>query len=458
MEGDIRNTKDDARKAALHVLNQVDRGRRTLDSILADIGADAFAIKRERALFNALVYGVLRWRGCIDHIIDHYSRIRLNKIDPKVLNILRLGIFQIGYMDRVPDAAAVNTSVDLVKTLAAPWIVGYVNAILRNASRSYRMVPFPDLKEDPVGALSARKSFPAWLMTRWLERFGLKKTSALCDRINSIPPISIRTNRLKTSREILMTSIRQTAKEAALTAYAPDGICFVDPKLPIPEFEAFRKGCFQVQDEAAQLVSLLLGPQPQETVLDACAGLGGKTGHIAQLMENKGEIVALDKNKPRLIGLETEMNRLGISIVSSRHQDLFNLKPHQKIGLFDRILLDAPCSGLGVLRRNPDIKWASSKKNFKRHHDRQVRLLDLLSKFLKPSGILVYAVCSAEPEESEDVIEAFLKNNHNFEIDQEHGCLPPNLISLIGPSGFLKTYPHLSDMDGFFMTRLKRVV
>jgi len=447
----------EARKIALQILNEVDKRRRTLDSILADVCAKETLIRQDRALLNAIVYGVLRWRKCLDHIISHYSKIRLDKIEPKVLNILRLGIFQIRYLDRIPESAAVNTSVEIAKSVAGPWVAGFVNAILRNVSRSHGNVTFPDFEKDPVSALSIRKSFPAWLVARWLDRFGIHKTATLCDTINTIPPISLRTNTIKISREILLKTIQTEATRAEPMAYAPDGICIAEPSTSIPELDAFQKGSFQVQDEAAQLVSLLLNPKPQETVLDACAGLGGKTGHIAQLMKNQGKIIALDKNAARLKQLEADMHRLGITIGSTRHQDLYNLSHHQEFGPFDRILLDAPCSGLGVLRRNPDIKWSSSKQNLKRYYQRQATLLELLSPFLRPSGILVYAVCSTEPEENEAVIETFLKGNKNFGVDTNHGCLPQEVISLMGSSRYIRTYPDFCDMDGFFMARLRRV-
>ncbi|KKK49179.1 hypothetical protein LCGC14_3137670, partial [marine sediment metagenome] len=241
-----------------------------------------------------------------------------------------------------------------------------------------------------------------------------------------------------------------------LTTYSPDGISFFGPMTSIPEMKAFKKGWFQVQDEASQLVSFLLDPQPGETVLDACAGLGGKTGHLAQRMNNSGWIVAVDKNEKKLFRLSTEMKRLGISIATTFSYDLNYSLSKGLTGKFDRILVDAPCSGLGVLRRNPDAKWNRSKKQIKIYHERQVKFLDNVSSLIKPSGVLVYAVCSTEPEEGEDVIGAFLAKHSEYTADKTLPGLPVAARSLVNDHGFLKTFPHLHHMDGFFAVCMKR--
>jgi len=313
----------DVRKTALVILNTLDQGRRTLDTLMEGYsGGGQVDSQRDRALLQTLVYGVLRWRGRLDYIISHFSSTRFDKINPRILNILRLALFQIIYLDRIPDSAAVNTAVDMAKASGAPWVVGYVNALLRRASRVYRDVSFPDMGKYASAALAIGKSFPEWIIRRWLQRYGQKKTAGLCDAVNSIPPITVRTNTLKTSPRKLLMKLERDAEKVAQTPFSPDGITFVNPATSIPKLSGFKSGWFQVQDEAAQLVSLLLDPRPGETVLDACAGLGGKTGHIAQLMKNKGAVVALDIDGGKLSQLEAEMQRLGISIVSTLCLDL----------------------------------------------------------------------------------------------------------------------------------------
>ena len=447
----------DARKVALDTLNTLDQGHHILDNLMEEaVAEDAIVSKRDRAFIQALVFGVLRWRGRLDFIINHFSSTRFDKIDPRVLNILRLALFQIIHMDRVPDSAAVNTAVEMAKTTVAPWVVGFVNAVLRKAARDYQDLSFPAVEKNAITATATATSFPAWIIRRWIGRYGLETTTALCDALNTIPAITIRTNRLKTSPPDLMKSLAGEAEQIKPTLYSPDGVTFVNPATAIPGLSAFKAGWFQVQDEAAQLVSLLLNPQPGETVMDACAGLGGKTGHIAQLMENNGSIVALDIHKGKLLRLEAEMRRLGISIVKTLCRNLENENLQQQLDPFDRILLDAPCSGLGVIRRNPDIKWRMSKKNLLKFKSRQLALLHNLARLVKPSGVLVYAVCSPEIEENEDVVNEFLKKQAEFVIDKQFEGLPDKMHSVQAPNGWFKTFPHFSHMDGFSFVRLKR--
>ena len=446
------------RKTALDALNTLTRGKKTLDGILRDIPQhDRYLSRKDRALFTAMVFGVLRWRNRLDHIILHFSKTPIQKIEPGVLNILRLGLFQIIYLDRIPDSAAVNTSVEMTKQIGAIRASGFVNALLRKSAANYGRVHFPAFENDPIAFLSASQSLPGWLAKRWLKRFDKESLMILCNAINSVPPITIRTNTLKTAREQLVLSLENEVEHIEPTTTAPDGIRLFNPKRSISDLSAFNRGWFQVQDEAAQLVSLLLDPQPGESVLDACAGLGGKTAHLAQLLRNKGSIIAMEKDEKKLQQLDSEMQRLGVSIVRSTCYDL-NLPLDTKLqGEFDRILLDAPCSGLGVLRRNPDIKWKSSEADLKRHAGVQKRFLENLAQLVKLNGILVYAVCSVEPEENEAVINAFLKKHPEFVIDKNLGKLPETLHSLVEPATGFKTLPRLNHMDGFYFVRLKRI-
>ena len=463
--------RPEARGTAFSILNTLDKGRRTLDNIIEEvIDEESPLSRRDRSLVYALVYGVLRWRGQLDWIISYFSKTRLNKIAPDVLNILRIGLFQIICLDRIPVSAAVNTSVEMTKSCAAPWTVRFVNGLLRNAARGYETVPFPDADKDQVAALAAEKSFPRWLVKRWLNHLGFEETGRLCDAVNTIPPLTVRANTLMTTREQLMESLGPDVGKMELTPYAPDGIRFSNPKISVPEMKAFKNGGFQVQDEAAQLVTYLLNPQPGETILDACAGLGGKTGHIAQQMKNQGHILALDKDGEKLSRLRAEMDRLGVSIVETYVCDL-NEKLTElpsNVPEFDRILLDAPCSGLGVLRRNPDIKWFMSEKELPRYKERQIKFLDTLAHLVKPSGIMVYAVCSTEPEENELVVTDFLHQHPEYEIINlkyriSNKSQMINSKSQINPksqipnSKFMKTFPHIDNMDGFFAVCFRRV-
>lgn len=449
---------DLARESALKILNTLDKKNLTLDSVLDDFTQKGTHLdRRDLSFVNALVYGVLRWRATIDFIIDHFSKSPLKKIHPEVLNILRLGIFQIKFMSKIPAPAAVNTSVELAKKKAPVWVVKFVNGLLRNVVRNIDNIPFPEPEANLTFSIATEKSFPTWLVQRWLNRFGKEETERLCDTINSIPEITLRTNTLKTDRDSLLESVENEVKSSALTGFSPFGLSITSPEKSISELKPFKDGWFQVQDEAAQIVSMLLDPKPGERVLDACAGLGGKTGHIAQLMENQGEIVAIDNNKRKLKCLQDEMQRLGISIVTTAMADLNTELKEGELGLFDKILVDAPCSGIGVLRRNPDSKWVLTKKNLNRYRKRQVLFLNTIKPLLKPGGIIVYAVCSTEPEEGRGVIDSFLSSSSDFSILNDT-CRFETLEKLRDTSGCISTLPHLHNMDGFFSAGLKKAI
>lgn len=447
----------DARSAALGVLERLEGGKTTLDALLDDTLPMRDALgRRDRALFNQLVYGVLRWRMRLDAVIGVQADRPLHKIATTVRNILRLALFQIQFMDRIPPSAAVNTAVNLARSHGVAKAAGFINALLRNHLRDPGSFCLPDAQAAPVDHLAVSASLPRWLAERWIGRFGADGARALGNAINTIPSITLRCNGLKNTMDELMAALTDEADTVEALAALPGAVRLVAPRRPIARMQAFADGRFAVQDGAAQLVSLLLAPRPGETVLDACAGLGGKTGHLAQLMENRGRLVALDSIGAKLARLEGEMQRLGAAIVHARQMDLNHAPAPDALPRFDRILLDAPCSGLGVLRRNPDAKWAAQKQGIARFAKRQLRFLTHLAPLLKPGGTLVFSVCSMESEENEAVIERFLKNHPNFVIDSlestENRCVRPYLDA----DGFFRTFPHVHKLDGFFAARLHR--
>jgi len=445
------------RSLALSILNRLERRTETLDTLVDNALAHLQMPSRDRRLLYTIVYGVLRWRQRLDWIIAHFSHTPFDEIDPSLLNILRIAAFQIIYLDRIPDAAAVNTAVDMAKSVSRHWAPGYVNGLLRRLAKQHRQVAFPDADSDPVDALSVTKSFPSWLTRRWCSRFGMTKTAALFDRINTIPPITVRANTTIVDRSQLMDELAKEADSPYTTPHSPDGVCFTRPRVPIDRMASFRAGWFQVQDEAAQLAVYLLDPQPTSRVLDACAGLGGKTGHIAALMANKGEVVSLDNSARKLGMLEEEMKRMGFSIVQTALFDLGKDEDLQRIGRFDKALVDAPCSGLGVLRRHPDAKWSSKESELPRYRQRQIGFLGRIADCVRPGGILNYTVCSAEPEETDDVVDAFIRSRKGFTVvhpdTKRFSCIEP----FIDRNGALRTYPDGNDMDGFFSVNLKRL-
>ena len=447
-----------ARNGALYILNRLDKKDETLDRILEDyFNKHSFSDRREISLLYAIVFGVLRWRARLDWIIESFSKIKLRKIDAKVLNVLRIGLFQIVYLDRIPTSAAVNTSVELAKSIAPFWVVNFVNALLRKAAKSYHNVVFPDFKTRPVDSLTANQSFPKWLIKRWVSRFGPNEAKALCEAINKIPPITLRVNTLKTTREKLICDIKCEVKTLQRASISDCGIHAFGMEKTLAQTNAFKKGLFQVQDEAAQLVTMFLNPKPGEDVLDACAGLGGKSGHIAQCMKNKGRLVTIDKNHEKTQDLALELKRLGFTNITPLVYDLNKPIKGLSPNIFDRVLLDAPCSGLGVLRRNPDAKWKPKKKKLNSFHHSQRAFLENISSFVKPNGIIVYCVCSMEPEENDEVVLSFLEKHKEFKIDEAPKKFPKKAPYIIDDKGYLRTFPHLHHMDGFFAVRLRRL-
>lgn len=449
----------DPRHIALNVLLFWHTSSHTLDKSLEKYSKEIASLsKTDRSLCNAIIFGVLRHRESLDWIIRAFSNTPLEKINIKPLYLLRTALFQIRYLERVPVFAAVNTGVDIAKKLSGKKTAGFINAVLRKAADNISDIALPDPQKNAAKFISVKYSLPLWLSRKWINAFGFEKTSCLCQQINSIPHITLRANTLKISRQSLADKLVPVAKNIHLTDYATTGISFTNPNIPIHEFEAFKQGLFQIQDEAAQIVTDFLAPKPGEKILDACAGLGGKTGHIAQVMENKGVIIAADVEIKKLESLQVDSKRLGIDIIQTKQVDLLKTTIKDFDFYFDRVLIDAPCTGLGVMRRNPDTKWNRSKKDIERLCAKQKKMLNAAANLVKPGGILVYAVCSCENEENEEVILSFLNKRKDFSIDKEFQSDKDSIFMtrLLSSEGFLKTYPELNNMDGFFAARLKR--
>jgi 16S rRNA (cytosine967-C5)-methyltransferase len=443
-----------ARAIAADLLNRLQDRRYTLDHLLEQADSRILRLNRaDRSLVHALVFGVQRWQGRLDWIIDHLAA-RKSKIDPHVRTILRLGLFQIHFLQRIPASAAVHTSVELAKNSRRRWAAGFVNGVLREAIRKADHIPWPDPEKDPLTHMAVIHAFPQWIISRWVRRWGAEATDALCCIVNTVPDTTLRTNTLRISRRELMAAVFPEAEAARETHYSPEGIALQRLRRPLPQWPSFQQGWFQVQGEAAQITSRFLGPLPGEAVWDVCAGLGTKTAHMAQLMQNRGRIVATDRYADKLQRLDREMNRLGITIVESTAMDLTAPEIVLPPLAFDRILLDAPCSGMGVLQKNPDGKWRLKPRDIRQNSARQLALLTQAAPRLKTGGILVYAVCSLEPEENEQVVDAFLQKHPEFAIHPGSWAPGGGINSLLTPRGFLSTIPHLSKLDGFFAAAL----
>jgi 16S rRNA (cytosine967-C5)-methyltransferase len=455
----------DSRHIALTILVHSETNKVVLDESLLKFSQNLENLKKkDRALANSIIFGTLRFKATLDWTISPFSNKKIVELDAVVIWAIRIALFQIMFMDKIPASAAVNTAVNIVKTEAGRGAANFTNAVLRKVSTNYSKVKLPDKKRDPALFLSVDKSLPLWVAKRWIKQYGFEQCLKLGNAINQVPVITIRANTLKTDRKNLLKLIENDVKNACFTKYAKEGISFTNPSKPIHENMSFKKGLFQVQDEAAQIVTILLDPKPGELILDTCAGNGGKTAHAAQLMSNKGKIVATDTSSKRLANLEKEIKRLSIKIVETKQINILKFTDKficQYLNKgFDKVLVDAPCTGLGILRRNPDSKWNKTHKDVKRLAAKQKRLLSAAAQFVKPGGTLLFSVCSSEIEENEYVIKAFLEQNNNFEINKSlinkisYDQTPLLDTSFFTEQGFFKSFPHAPLMDGFFVASL----
>jgi 16S rRNA (cytosine967-C5)-methyltransferase len=398
-----------------------------------------------------IVYGVLRYKDTIDWILKHFLK-NPSQLGDFTLNNLRIAVYQIFFM-RVPDWAVVNESVEIEKSKLLRddhhRKGSLVNAVLRNVLRQKEIFIPPIKLDDPVEAMAINTSHPKWLIKRWIERFGKDDALMLALANNEVHPFCIRVNTLRTSRDILLEDMTENGITGEPTRFSPDGVRLKE--MYTYADLACIHGLFAVQDEASQLIAYLLDPKPGERVLDACAAPGGKTSHIAQCMHDNGEIIAVEKDPRRISNLEENLTLLGIRSVHIMNADMNSLDTG--MGKFNRILVDAPCSSLGVLRKNPDIKYKYTVTDLTNNRTKQLELLRTASRFLAEEGRLVYSVCSIEPEEGEQVIREFLKTATDFRIIE---YVRQDFLHPFIKKGLLRTYPHKHNMDGFFGVALCR--
>ena len=448
-----RFTRKTPRAICVVILNRVEEANRYPDTLLTD------SFKRyrnlnslDRAFLTGLIYGVLRWRERLDWLIRHFSKIPFEKIELGILNILRLGLYQILFLSKTPFSAAVNESVELAKGIRGKGGAGFVNGILRSILREKEQIPYPDIRENPVLHISVVESHPLWLVRRWIEEVGLEETMKICAFNNQISTLTLRTNTLKINRKDLIEKLKGKELKPFPCSFSEEGV-LLEESPPTSELPFLKEGFYIIQDEASQLVTSILDPKPREYILDACAAPGGKTTHIAQRVKDEGEIYALDLTKGKLDQIEEMCRRLGIKIAKTMKGDAANALPIPREMKFDRVLADVPCSGFGTLRRNPDLKWRRKEEDIGRLSILQSSILRNLARYVKKGGILVYSTCTVFHEENEDVVEKFLDGHPEFRLDQISESLPKKYHSFI-KKGCFQTFPPRDKMDGFFVARM----
>ena len=436
-----------SRSLALAVLQDIFQAGAYANLSLSKRLNDSRLTPLDRRFATELVYGTVKACGTLDWILSHYVKKPLSQTDALVVNILRLGIFQLRFLDRVPDSAAVNESVNLAKTFAHPGASGFVNAVLRSALREPEKVRYPSLAKDPVRHIALRELHPEWLVRRWLDRLGIEETQALCRFNNASPPLSLRTNTLRISREDLLQKLIESGAEAEVSAWAPEGIVCRHPGDDPLRF--LREGFCQAQDESSMLVGHVVAPQPGEFVIDACAAPGGKSTHLATLMQNIGRVLALDIHSHKIALIEENQRRLGLRIIEAKQLDATQLHlSYAKQA--DRVLVDAPCSGLGVLRRRPDARWRKDA-SLADLPQIQKRILASAAQCVKVGGVLVYSTCTLEENENEAVVRQFLNDHPDFALDDAGSLLPQPR-----PEAMVTLWPQRDGTDGFFIARMTR--
>ena len=416
-----------ARLAAYDVLRAIASGRVDLGSALAQARTHLHD-ERDRALAGEIATGTLRWQAAFDHVIGAFANRPLRKLDAEVIDILRLTMFQLLYLDRIPASAAVKDAVDLTGKAGKRSAAGLVNAVLRRVSRERERLPLPPRPVDAsdraaaVRYLCTTLSHPEWLVARWLDRYGFEDAEAWAQFNNSPAPLTLRVNTAKTTRDELRGALQSHGIETVPGTHSSDALIVTAGNPLMTSLD--DAGAFVVQDEASQLVGRFADAQPGETVLDACASPGGKTTAMAAAMGGTGTIVASDVRGRRIRLLARTIHRAGATNVRIVQADVTAALPFGRV--FDRVLLDAPCSGLGTVRRDPDLKWRRRPEDLAELARVQHAMLDRAAQVLKPGGRLIYSTCSSEPEENDEVVAAFLAAHEGFEMAGEVlRTLPP---------------------------------
>ena len=445
-----------ARLAAYDVLQAVDARRADLPAALARVRA-RLPEERDRALASEIATGALRWRGAIDHVIAAFARRDPSRLDPEVLTILRLAIFQLLHLDRVPASAAVDDAVDMTRKAGKRSAAGFVNALLRRVSRERDRLPLPArpradaTRGEQLAYLSIAGSHPAWLAERWLDRYGFDAAASWMAFNNSAAPLTLRAQAPRVIRDRLAEELSRHGVSTSPARYAPDALIVTSGNPFLTPLA--HTGRFVVQDEASQLVGHLAAAQPAATVLDTCASPGGKTLQIAARPRDR--IVACDVRGRRVALLARTIAEAGARVFVVQ-ADARGVLPFSSS--FDLVLVDAPCSGLGTVRRDPDIKWRRTDADLPQLAAGQLAMLEAAAGAVRPGGRLVYATCSSEPEENEEVVRRFLDHRSGWALARDAAALDPELMRFVDRDGFFRTLPFRDGLEAFFAAPLVRPV
>ncbi|HEY6952871.1 MAG TPA: 16S rRNA (cytosine(967)-C(5))-methyltransferase RsmB [Bacteroidota bacterium] len=436
------------RGTAVKILNRIDRSDAYLDKLLdAELRSEDMN-DLDKGLMNEIVTGVVRWQMKLDWVLTGFFHGNFTKAETNIKNALRVALYQILMLDKVPQSAAVNEGVEFIKRLRGQKVADLVNAVLRNIIRNLDNIRYPDPAEDRIRHLAVIESHPIWLVNKWVARFGYDEAKQLLAANNRRPELTLRVNRLKIQYDYFLTQLSQLQVQFTRSNVL-EYFVRVQHMGGIGSSEMFKQGFFSVQDESGGLAVQLLDPRPGERIIDLCSAPGGKTTFIGEMMKNSGEIVSVDRYETRLNLVKNSVQRLGISNAHFVVADATSVQVPQG----DKVLVDAPCSGLGVLAKKPDAKWRREPDDIRDLVKLQQAILENATTLVKPGGTIVYSTCTMEPEENLGVVKEFLTNHQEFTIEPPGETVPKEAVSA---EGFIETFPHRHGMDGSFAIRLRK--
>lgn len=408
---------------------------------------------KDKAFANEVIYGTIKYQLKLDYIINQFSKTPVRKMKPFIRNLMRMSVYQLFYLDKVPHSAVINEAVKIIHKRKMSNLSGFVNGVLRNIARNEEGITYPDPKKETIKYLSVMYSIPEWIVGKWLNTYGMEQTEAILGALNERAQVSIRYNPLKGSKESFLEALKEDGI-ALLEDGMLDESYYVHVPNGIHKSKAFQEGRFTVQDESAMLVGRVLNPSEGDRVLDMCSAPGGKTTHIAELMNNKGEVIGADVHEHKINIITKHAQRMGASCITATLQDGTIFRKEWE-NSFDKVLLDVPCSGLGIIKRKPDIRYRKTAEDLKSISALQQQLLENAIKYLKVGGTLVYSTCTLTQEENEDRVKEAVEK-YGLELSPIESYLPDCLKSYVKDNAYIQILPFVKGTDGFFIARFEK--
>lgn len=441
------NPREIAAEALMEIMTEEAYNTMTLRRLLRQNGAMP---RQDRAFVTEIVNGTLRNLIYIDHVLNTFSKTKTEKMKPWLLAVLRSAVYQMYFMD-VPDSAACNEAVKLAGARGYGSLKGFVNGVLRTAAKKKNEIPLPE--KGTAEYLSVAYSHPLWLVRMWVAYYGYEETEAICAYDNQSPDVTIRVNTLKTNKADLKQMLEGAGVEVK-EGHVSENALHLTKTADLTRLKAFQKGLFHVQDESSQLAVRILDPRKGESILDMCAAPGGKSFTTAETMENEGRLLSCDIYEHKIELMEDGAERLGIGIMECSVKDAAEVEEEQE--LFDRVLVDAPCSGLGLMRKKPDIRLKKDGNEIDSLTGIQREILENAAGYVKKGGVLVYSTCTLCRKENEKNLEWFLQNHPDFAAEDITKFLPADWKAETAEKGYLTLLPHKTGTDGFFISRMRR--